>query len=81
MGMGACEVMVKEGDYSEGLFCVVVVQDRGLSVLEEAFCRADTKFYSRRSSILWCLSLCGRGLWIVSYVIWCMLHAENHQHQ
>lgn len=53
----------------------------GLSVLEEAFCRADTKFYSRRSSILWCLSLCGRGLWIVSYVIWCMLHAENHQHQ
>lgn len=81
MGMGACEVMVKEGDYSEGLFCVVVVQDRGLSVLEEAFCRADTKFYSRRSSILWYLSLCGRGLWIVSYVIWRMLHAENHQHQ
>lgn len=44
VGMGACEVMVKEGDYSEGLFCVVVVQDQGLVCWRKPFAEQTLSF-------------------------------------
>lgn len=37
-------MMVKEGDYSEGLFCVVVVQDQGLVCWRKPFAEQTLSF-------------------------------------